>query len=47
MNLSKSKVCGKTERREHLDLGLNEKILDERDYFKYLVSIVSMNGGFV
>ena len=40
-------VCGKTERGEHLEMSLNEEILEGRDYFKYFESILSKNCGFV
>ena len=42
---SKVRVCGKTERREHLNLSLNEEVLEEVDSFKYLGAIVGKNGG--
>ena len=47
VNVGKSKVmvCGKVERRERLNLRLNEEILEEVDSFRYLGSIVSKNGG--
>ena len=37
MNVGKIKVmvCGKTERRECLDLSLNGEIMEELDSFKY------------
>ena len=47
VNVGKSKVmvCGKVERRERLNLRLNEEILEEVDSFRYLGSIVGKNGG--
>ena len=49
MNVGKSKVmvCGRTERRENLDLNLNGEMLEEVDSFKYLGSVVSKNWGVV
>ena len=40
-------VCGRAERRDHLDLNLKGEILEEEDSFKYLGWIVSKNGGVV
>ena len=40
-------VCGKTEKRGHLNLNLKKEILEEFDSFKYLGSIIYKNGGAV
>ena len=49
MNVDKNMVmaCGRTERRDRLDLSLNEEILEEADSLKYLGSMLIKNGGVV